>query len=390
MLAVGGAGFAIGNLLLARVLPPAEFGHVSLLLSLIQVGATFTVLGLPVLITRRGLKATGGLLGVSLCVGIVLACAVAWVAAQLYELRTPIVVLLAATILFAALARIAGALFQSVQKFGISLLLSQSQNWVLPASVPIVMILAQAYSATVLVAIFTGYVLTSAAGWVLAWRASSQHESSASVPIRLISAETLGATGHSLATSVFFQADRLLVAKALSLEELAIYAIVAAVAGSAFRMLQVGAGYSLVPRLRTVADRAQALVLLRREAAAVFALAAIAATAIAIIMPLIFDSLLQHRYDVPDGLVMAVVIVGLVRIWQAFAASVVSALGSGRQLLVMGAAGWVSLLISMLCALGARDLGLTVVIYGIGSGWLTYAVGASALAFTALKDLRSS
>lgn len=385
MLAAGGAGFAIANLLLARILPPVQFGELSLALSLIQVGATIAVLGLPILITRRGLAPSPRLLAQTLVPGIVLTVMVVWAATRLYPLSSGLPALLAATILFAALGRVAGAFFQSAQKFGISLLLSQSQNWVLLASVPIVLLLANPASTTVIAIVLASYVITSGIGWALAWRASHRDLDSPA-HFSLLSTETLGAAVHLLAANVFFQVDRLAVGKVLSFEELATYAVVAAIAGSAFRMLQVGAGYTLTPRLRATPDRARALQVLRSEALAVFGLAVFAAAAIAIVMPFIFAVPLENRYDLPNGLVAAVIVVGFVRIWQAFAAAVVSALGSERLLLAMGVAGWLALLVSVLAAFGVREHGLTMVIYAIGLGWLAYASCVTVLALAAWNE----
>lgn len=49
----------------------------------------------------------------------------------------------------ATLGRVAGAFVQSRERFGVSLLLAQSHNWVLLATVPIVLLLAQPHAVAV-------------------------------------------------------------------------------------------------------------------------------------------------------------------------------------------------------------------------------------------------
>ena len=51
--AAGGAGFAAGNILLARVMSPQGFGVVALVLALNQFGVTFGPFGLEVVANRH-------------------------------------------------------------------------------------------------------------------------------------------------------------------------------------------------------------------------------------------------------------------------------------------------------------------------------------------------
>ena len=50
--AIGGAGFTVANLLLARTLPPIEFGLVSLILGLLNLGLQVAPLGADGAINR--------------------------------------------------------------------------------------------------------------------------------------------------------------------------------------------------------------------------------------------------------------------------------------------------------------------------------------------------
>jgi O-antigen/teichoic acid export membrane protein len=199
--------------------------------------------------------------------------------------------------------------------------------------------------------------------------------------------EALSAAGLALSTNIFFQIDRLVIGRALSLEDLASYSVVAAIAGSAFRMLQTGAGYSLTPRLRACSDRAQALVLIRREAVLVLAMGALATLVVVMVTPWLVEHFLAGRYIIPDGLVAVVIVTGFIRIGEAFACSLVIASGTARQLSLLNYWSWIALAIALGCAWLARPLGLVGVVAGLGAGWFALAVSASVLAARSLRNL---
>jgi hypothetical protein len=62
LFAAGGTGFALGNLLLARLLPESEYGYLSLSLSFVQLGHALGPLGLEIIINRRRLGPSPALL----------------------------------------------------------------------------------------------------------------------------------------------------------------------------------------------------------------------------------------------------------------------------------------------------------------------------------------
>ena len=62
LFAAGGTGFALGNLLLARLLPESEYGYLSLSLSFVQLGHALGPLGLEIIINRRRLAPSPALL----------------------------------------------------------------------------------------------------------------------------------------------------------------------------------------------------------------------------------------------------------------------------------------------------------------------------------------
>lgn len=383
-LALSGAAFALSNLMLASLLSPEEFGRLALALALIQVGATGAALGRPLLITRHALAPSGALLRSSIYSGIAVAFVIACIAAMPYRLAWSTAILIGTCVGFAALARVGSAFFQSKQKFGYSITLMQSQNWVLLAAAAMVWLIDVAQTRFVLAVMLVGYVAVSVVGWWQAWRDATPRISN----IQPSRAEMMSAVWLILAGNLYLQLDRLIMGRMLSLDEFATYSIVAATAGSAFRMLQLGAGFSLVPRLRSTHSIADAASLARREARILIVVTGSAAIGVTLIVPLLFYYMLP-RYSVPSGLLLAVVVVGVTRIWQAFAAAVVTALGSPRDLLILSVCAWISIALSTVCALLAVRFGSVGIVYGIAVGSLLYALAASVLACATLSILPS-
>lgn len=382
VLGLGGAGFALGNLLLARVLPEGEFGKVSLLLSLVQVGGALGAPGIPTLINRHRWSVTPTLVAACAAGALIAGAATAWIAHDLYGFAPVLAWLLAAAVALAALGRVAGAFFQSRKRFGVSLLLTQSHNWLLLASVPLVVLLGLPQATTVAAILVLSYVVVSGLGLR---RAVS--EPGETVARENWLPEALSAAGLMLATNLLFQLDRLLIGAVLTLQDLATYSVVAVVAGSAFRMLQVGTGYALVPRLRGCTRRSVALRLLAAEGSLLGAMGLVAALLILLLMPWLTDHFLAGRYDVSLGLVLVVIAIGFVRIWEGSMSAVVSALGSTRELSLLSVLGWITVGLSAACAAWAARFGLLGVVCGLGVGWCVLASGASALAARALSRL---
>ena len=382
-LAAGGVGFGLANLLLARVLPTDEFGVVSLVLSFIQVGAAIGAPGLPVLINRYHLGPSSRLFRVSLTASVLACLATFGVLAIVYRLHTSLAVLAGAAIGLASMGRVSAAFFQARERFGISLALIQIHNWVLLLSIPLVLLLDRPQASTVMWIVMLGYCSTAFVGWTR-WTKGHQVPK---LPTRRWLSEGLSAAGFTIATNVMLQLDRLLIGGTLSIQDLATYSVVAAVAGSAFRMLQMGAGYSLLPRLRRCKDRAAALRMLGGELALLAGIGLIAAIGIMIVMPWLLQNFLAGRYAVTDEMVIAVIVIGFVRICEASAAAAVNALGSSKEMAQLNASGWLMVIAASGCAVWGSRYGLIGMIYGLGTGWTLGAITAAVLAAKALSRI---
>jgi O-antigen/teichoic acid export membrane protein len=386
LFAAGGVGFAVGNILLARVLSPQDFGVVSLFLALTQLGITLGPVGLESVINRHQLGANRALLARAALTASAVAIVLAAVAYAFYGMSAAVTVVLGVTLLTAALNRVAGAFFQSRKRLGYSLTIILVHNWVVLLAVPVVLLFEHPAALPAALTVASAYALTAAVGWWHALQRLADPETKASS--RTLMREGLAAVGVQAALGVMFQLDRLLIPRALTIADLALYAVVSAIAASPFRMLQVGTSFTLLPRFRASPTRAAILQLLRLEAAVVLPIAVVASIGVLIVTPWIGEHVLEGRYVFAPSLLYAMIVVGFVRVWNGFASAAVTALGTTRQLAVYNVWGWIALAVATAAAFAASRAGLTGIVYGLGAGWLTLALAATVISVRAIGAWR--
>lgn len=383
MLMAGGFGFAIANILLARVLLSSEFGALSLFLALIQLTLTLGPFGLDLSINRHRLDATRELRNWGLTTSIVSALLIAAGASLLYDIEWAMVACLLAAGIASSFNRFGTALLQTQQRFGFSLLLGQIHNYVLLLAVPVLLLLDSDRALPIAAMIATSYLITSTIGWF----ASSKVRLSegAPPPLKTFLRESIAGFGILLATQVLWQLERLVIPRTLSMEDLATFAVVAAIAGSPFRMLQIGVGHTLLPGLRACRTRQDISRLMRHEGGIVFGAAAASIVAVFIVTPFIADHFLAGRYDISMGLLIAVVVTGLVKVINGFVSAIVQALGSTAALAKFNVLTWIGLVAGAACAIYGGRYGITGVVYGVGIAWLAMSLAALVLAISALR-----
>lgn len=385
--AAGGVGFAAGNILLARVLPEVEYGHVALFLALAQLGIVMGPIGLETVINRHHLSASSGLLGRVGVTSLVMGTALGLVSWAFYGFGIALAVVLVVTVFAAATNRVAGAFFQSRRQFGLSLFLVLIHNWIVLIAVPVVLFSGRPEALPAALTVAGGYVMSAALGW----RKGFEMRRATGTPPVAISSKTLvqeglAAMGLQIAVGAFFQLDRLIIPDALSVRDLAVYAVVSSIAASPFRMLQTGVIFTLLPRLKACDSRAAALRLLRHEVFVIGGVSVLAGIGVLLFTPWLLDIVLDNRYTFPMSLLYAMVIVGFVRVAGGITGAIVSALGSAKQLALLNVLSWVSLGIAVVGAYAAREGGLTGVVYGIGAGWLALAVSGAIIGLRALGE----
>ena len=375
---LGGVGYALGNLLLARALTPAEFGIFTLFLALVQVGASLAPIGLPGQVNRRPDQAVS--VGQPLLTSSIVAFGTALLARALYGMDGWLLAALLVSITAGGTSLVASAVFQSRLRFGSALALSQGLAAVLLGMGAVAVAAGGAPLHLLAASVGAYYVFSSAVGWGVIQRTRPAGRAQ-----RHSLLEGLSLLGITAVALLLNQLERLMTPRLLTLEALATFAVVATLAGSPFRMLQMGAGYTLLPRLSRASSAAQRQQLVRREAAAVLVIGAFAAVAILAAAPWIAKWLLAGKYQLSLALMVAALVSGVVKLADAFATTVVWALGSPRQLAFLNWVSWTCAVVGVGAAwLGAR-WGLIGLMYGVTFGWVSRGVVAGSLASRLLR-----
>src|SRR5439155_11128803 len=188
--------------------------------------------------------------------------------------------------------------------------------------------------------------------------------------------EAFSFAGLQASGLVLIQLDRLVIPHVLPIQDLATFGVLSAIAGSLFRVLQMGVGYTLLPRLRAAVDVPARRRLIAHEARLVGAIVLLGSAAIWVVTPLVERWFLVGKYHLAGSLVLASIMAGIAKILNSFTKATVSALGDARELTLVNLAGWASVAIAVLAAVLAARWGLAGVIYGVGIGWLLRALTA--------------
>ncbi len=377
---LGGVGYALANLLLARALPPRQFGTFTLFLALVQIGASLAPVGLDSQVNRR----PGGAVapGRAVLTSAIVATATALLAWTQYGLDAALIVALAISITAGGASHVASAVFQSKLRFGLALTLLQGLSGALLAMGVLAVIAGGADPRLLAAAIAAYYVISASVGWGMLAR--ERPRGPAGVHSVLEGLSLLGITAAAL---VLMQLERLLTPRLLTLEHLATYAVAATLVGSPFRMLQMGAGYTLLPRLSRATTQEERRLLVRREAVAVTLIGSTAAMALFPAAPWIAHWLLAGKYELSAALLIAALTSAALKLADGFATSMVWALGSSRQLAMLNWVSWACAGVGVAGAwLGAR-WGLIGLMYGVTLGWAGRGAVSGALAVRLLRGV---
>jgi hypothetical protein len=277
---------------------------------------------------------------------------------------------------------VASAQFQSEQRFGASLALTQSPNIVLLLAALVVLLVRGTEAWLPLFIATLGFVGGAFYGWrplLLQRRA----DPATGQPI--LWSEALTFAGLQASGLLLIQLDRLVIPHVLPLHDLATYGVLASTAGSLFRVLQMGVGFALLPRLRAAPDVPARRRLIAHEARMVGAIVLLGSAFIWLVIPVIERSFLAGKYHLSGALVLASIVVGVAKILNAFSKSTVSALADSRELRLVNLMGWASIAIALAAALVGARWGLAGVIYGVGLGWLLRALGSLYLTMRHLR-----
>ena len=130
----------------------------------------------------------------------------------------------------------------------------------------------------------------------------------------------------------------------------------------------------LVPGLRKAKTPAQRTKVFKHEAIIVVVTAAAAGVVVWIITSSVLHWILSDRYSIAWPLSTAALVTGTRKVLSSLAASLVNALGSGRDFLLISGVGWVAIAFGFIGASVGVRWGLTGLVFGVGAGWLFDAV----------------
>jgi O-antigen/teichoic acid export membrane protein len=379
---ISGLGFAGANLVLARMLPMVEYGLFTLVIALVNLGFSLAPAGMDGIVNRRRLEAGPTLLRRTMSAALIVTVSLVVISEVAYELTFPGLVVVFVSTLAGGAMTVAAAQFQSEQRYGISLTLMQSPNLTLLLAA-LVVVLSGAREAWIPLFVFAlGFVVAAVWGWSLLFRERAAKPSRESwFPW----GEALSFAGLNAAGLVLIQLDRLIIPHVLSVHDLATYGVLAAIAGSLFRVLSMGVGFSLVPRLRVAVTVMERRHLIAHEAKLVSAIVVAGSVLIWFITPLIERWFLAGKYHLGASLVLAALVSGVAKIMNAFTKSTVTALASPAELSMVNLLGWASVAVAIPAAVVGAHWGLAGVIYGVALGWLMRALTAFLVTLRHLK-----
>ncbi len=376
-LALSGGAFALGNLMLARVLPKEEYGRFSLGLAIVTIGILTGPLGGQIIVNRhrtdpgRRLLArtlwTSGLVGLVLTIG----------AGVLYPLDLPVLGAMLVAVIGGACNLVVVGHYQSRQRYGLSLWVSASTNLSLLATG----IAAAVFRPTIAFAPAAVFAACVWASPVFAWWKLLRERPTLDYPDPPFPwGEALAVVGTIGAGMLLGATERLVIPRALSLSDLATFSVLATLAGSPFQMLNQGVGFTLLPSLRGARDRTSRRRVLRQELLTVAGACALSGVIVWWLTPIVLHFFLVGRYVLPAQLILAAIAVGALRPLGAVAIAVVNAVGSARDLVALGGIGWTASILGFCGAWVGVRWGLTGLVYGVGLGWLFRAAAAGWLA----------
>lgn len=379
---LAGVGFSAANLILARQLPMVEYAIFALVITFLNVGIPLAPLGVDVVINRREVPRDASLLLRATMTSLAMAGLAAWIAGRWYGVDPRLLWVIGVAVTAGGVNYVAGAHFQSRRQFAISLPLLQGVNFVMVAAALLTWLLGVRDAWFALVIIGGSYLVFGTIGWARMLRHDPVERAA---PEPFVWTEALACVGVSGVAILLGQLERLLIPQLLTLEVLATYGVLAAIVGSAFRMLWMGVGYSLLPRLRAAADVAERRRLLRAELYIVGSVVALACAVIWMVTPWLIDWALAGKYVLPATLILAALVNGVLKVGSAFARATATALGNNRQLNYLNGLGWIAVAAALVGAVVGARWGLPGVLYGVAVGWLCQGLFAAWIAAPHLR-----
>lgn len=373
VMGAAGVGFAGANVILARVLPTAQYALFTLMVALVNVSHPLAPAGMDGIVNRRRLEVGPDLLRTTLITCSLVALGFGILGSLVYDLGPVLLLLLFVSTTAGGAMMVAAAQFQSERRFAISLALLQSSNIVLLVA-GLAVVLSGVWEARLPLIIYTfGFVCAAAYGW---WRLFRERAGKPFTETSFPWSEALSYAGLSAAGLLLIQLERLVIPHVLTEHDLATFGVLAAIAGSLFRVLQMGVGYTLMPRLRAAPDIIHRRQLIAHEAKLVGAIILAGSAVIWFVTPLLERWFLAGKYHLGGALLIAALVSGVAKVLSAFTKTTAMALITPGELSMLNLLGWASSALAVAAAVIGGRWGLAGVIYGVALGWLARATAA--------------
>ncbi len=366
---LSGAAFAIGSLLLARVMPVAEFGNLSLALAIFNVFCLLSPIGMDQLLLRHPIRGGPRLLSYLLISGTVAGSAVGVAVSYFGFLEFADALMLAIAICAGGIVVTASSGLRAQNHTGSALLVITGGSWTLLALGIFALTLPISTLRTTLAVFSLGQVMMAAIGWMLL--TSIRHDG-ATFPIPWREAGSLLAI--AAVGTISLQFERIIIAPLLGIEDVALFSVLASVAIFPFRMATSGVNFALMPRLKVTAGTVARRKLIRQELAAVSIALILASVAVVLLAPMVASWLTAGRYTLSTLLVAAACLNGSSKVVQAFPRAVLTAYGTSRDLAYLSALGWIGLCISTVGGILGSIWGLAGLVGGAAVGSLMFSI----------------
>lgn len=386
--AVGALSFGVGTIVMANVLAPADLGVVMLFLVFLRLGIALGPFGLDVQLLRARPSQDVVPFGAILPTSILTTLFSVAVITVLYELPLQLLLALSVGLIGATCWRMFVVLNQARGRKKKALTLSQAPN-IIALVLGLTAWLGGIRSPNTLCMLgAAGYVSAALIGWKLShaenWAAADRQ------PDDWKLADRFGLAGLAIMALLLGQIERFLIPEALTLEDLALYSAVASLAVAPLKLLSSVSKFYLIPFATGARNPTELVDVIRYQGMALAGLALLSCVAVLVISPWLWDRILPETYVIENALVLAVLAVGLVRLYVAIANTLLQAGGSTRALFmsnigVLFCLGLASVLASTMSA-GK----LTTMIWILVGGIACYGLTATVLVAGVIRNKRSS
>jgi hypothetical protein len=380
--AFSGTAFAVGNILLARQMPIAEFGHFALGVAIFIIFSHIAPLGIDQLFLRRRIDPSPKLFVQLLAQGVAVAIVVGIGAHNIFDLPVFELFLVGLSITFGNLLWSASAGLRRHGKPFVALGAETAPDWTILATGIICFLIPIDLSMAPNLLYCGGVVVSSLIIWTRFSRNNRVSFESSEPNTRLAAVHLLGITSGGV---IIVQLERLLIPLTLDLNSLALFNVLASVAIFPFRMVTAGAGFALVPRLRAAPDKATRRALVRHELVMVGLALVTATVVVSAAAPFAARWLTGGRYQPELLLVLAACINGTAKVGQMLTRAVISACGTERDVTILNGLVWTGIFAGALGAVIGSSGGLGGLLSGVAAGSLVSTVPLALLAYRTIE-----